>query len=162
MALRLSSDEALEIAQRMEQNGSRFYRRAAEFKELEKEKEVLLKLAKMEDDHEKYFRTMQDGLPDEERSKKALDPFGEMLTYLEAMADMSGGEGSLQAIESLSGNESLPQILNIAITLEKESILYYIGLKDIVPSESAKRKIDEIISEEKNHIVTLKKELDSL
>lgn len=116
----------------------------------------------MEDDHEKYFRTMQDELSDEERSQKALDPFGEMLMYLEAMADMSGGEGSLKAIESLTGDESLPTILHKAIELEKESILYYVGLKDMVPSESAKKKIDEIISEEKSHIVTLKKELDSL
>jgi rubrerythrin len=162
MGLRLSSDEALEIAQRMEQNGARFYRRAAELKALEKEKEVLLKLAEMEDCHEKYFRMMQDELPEEERSKKALDPFGEMLTYLEAMADMSGGEGSLKAFESLTGDESLPTVLTTAIGLEKESILYYIGLKDMVPSESAKRKIDEIIREEGGHIVTLKKELDSL
>jgi len=162
MGLRLSSDEALEIAQRIEQNGARFYRRAAELKSLEKEKEILLKLARMEDDHEKYFRTMQDELSDAERSQKALDPFGEMLMYLEAMADMSGGEGSLKAIESLTGDESLLTILYKAIELEKESILYYVGLKDMVPSESAKKKIDEIISEEKSHIVTLKKELDSL
>jgi len=162
MGIPLSSDEALEIAQRMENNGARFYRKAAELKVLEKEKDVLLKLAAMEDDHEKLFREMQDELPDEERSKKALDPFGEMQMYLQAMADMSGGEGSLKAIESLTGDESLSAILSKAIELEKESILYYLGLKDMVPSESAKTSIDEVIREERSHIVTLKKELDSL
>ena len=161
MGLPLSSDEALEIAQRMEQNGARFYRTAAELKALDNEKEILLELAEMEDGHEKLFRMMQDELPDEERSKKALDPFGEMQMYLEAMADMSGGEGSLKAIESLTGKESIQAILSTAIELEKESILYYIGLKDMVPSANVKRKIDEIIREEQSHIVTLKKQLDA-
>jgi rubrerythrin len=162
MGIPLSSDEALEIAQRMEQNGALFYRKAAELKALEKEKEILLKLAAMEDDHEKLFRVMQDELSDEERSKKALDPFGEMQMYLQAMADTSGGEGSLKAIELLTEEESLSSILLKAIELEKESVLYYLGLKDMVHSEKAKMKIDEIIREERSHIVTLKKELDSL
>ena len=161
MGLPLSSDEALEIAQRMEQNGARFYRRAAELKALDKEKEILLELAEMEDGHEKLFRMMQDELADEERSKKALDPFGEMQMYLEAMADMSGGEGSLKAVESLTGKESIQEVLSTAIELEKESILYYIGLKDMVPSANVKMKIDEIIREERSHIVTLKKQLDA-
>jgi rubrerythrin len=160
MGLRLNADEALDIAQKIEQNGANFYKRAAGMRKEEGERNFFLRLADMEYEHERIFRAMQDELSDEDRSRKALDPFGEMLMYLEALADTSGGEGSPLATDALTGDETLEQIIQTALELEKESILFYVGLKDIVPDNRTRQKIDEIIGEEKSHLVTLKKELD--
>jgi rubrerythrin len=160
MGLNLSADEVLEIAQRMEQNGALFYRRAAELKEDNSDTGFLMRLAEMEDEHERIFREMQDKLSDEERSKRPPDPIGEMWTYLGAIVDTSGGEGSMRAYRSLSGETSMQDIFRTAIELEKESILFYIGLKDILKAEGVNETVNRIIDEERSHIVVLKKELD--
>jgi len=44
------------------------------------------------------------------------------------------------------------EILKRAIEKEKDSIVFYSGLKDFAPAEIAKDKIDEIIREELRHI----------
>ena len=49
----------------------------------------------------------------------------------------------------------LTEIVDIAIDLEKESILFYLGLKDLVPPEYGRDKLDEIIGQERRHIIQL-------
>ena len=53
-------------------------------------------------------------------------------------------------------------ILKIAIELEKKSILFYLGVKDMVPAKLGKDSIDHIIDEEKGHVVLLSKELHAV
>ena len=54
------------------------------------------------------------------------------------------------------------EILKIAIGLEKESIVFYVGIKDIVPKSLGKDKIDAIIREEMSHVVLLSDQLKNL
>ena len=56
----------------------------------------------------------------------------------------------------------MEEILRIALDLEKKAILFYLGLKDVVPENLGKDKIDRIIDEEKSHVVTLTQELKKL
>lgn len=42
----------------------------------------------------------------------------------------------------------MKSILKAAITAEKESIVFYLGMKDMVPEEYGKDKLDKIIREE--------------
>ena len=107
MGLHLNADEVFELAQRIEQNGALFHRRVAELKEDNSDTGFLLHLAEMEDEHERIFREIQDQLSDSERSRKPADPFGEMWMYLGAVADTSGGEGSMVAFESFTGKKSM-------------------------------------------------------
>ena len=51
------------------------------------------------------------------------------------------------------------EILKSAITAEKDSIVFYIGIKDVVPSHLGKDKLDDIIKEEMSHIRLLSKKL---
>ncbi len=62
--------------------------------------------------------------------------------------NMAGKE--IQMWNQLTGDETMVQVIDTAIGLEKESILFYLGLKDIVPPKLGRVKIDEIIEEEKN------------
>ena len=71
------------------------------------------------------------------------------------MADPHGGEGSPAIADTLTGKESMVQIIDIAIGLEKESILFYLGLKDMVPPKYGQEKLDQIIREEQRHITQL-------
>ena len=52
-------DEILEIAEQIERNGARFYRRAAECIEQPKAHHLLLTLAGMEDEHEQAFAAIR-------------------------------------------------------------------------------------------------------
>jgi len=71
------------------------------------------------------------------------------------MADTHGGEGSPSAADSLTGTETMEEVLTTAIGLEKESVLFYLGIKDIVSPEYGLERIDDIIREERGHIAQL-------
>lgn len=162
MGIKFNASEVLEMAIEVEKNGAAFYRKAADSKKNMKEVDFLKKLAAMEDDHAKTFATMKKGLTAEEKADTAYDPMGETALYLEAMADSHGGEGNPPAADKLTGRESLADILNIAIGLEKKSILFYLGLRDLVPERLGRGKIDAIINEERSHIAVLAKELKAI
>lgn len=109
----------------------------------------------MEDHHKLTFEKMKKTLSDAEKTETVFDPNEESSQYLAAMADMHGGEGSPSAADALTGKESIDEIIHIAIGLEKESILFYLGLKDFVPPKYGQDKLDNIISEERRHIIQL-------
>ena len=54
--------------------------------------------------------------------------------------------------QELTGNESKADVLRLAIEKEKDSIVYYTGLKDFVPQEIDRRTIEEVIQEEMKHV----------
>jgi rubrerythrin len=78
------------------------------------------------------------------------------------MADTMGGEGSPSVADSLTGDETLEEILRIAVGLEKDSILFYLGIKDLIPSQSGQDRIDEVIREERRHVAQLSNLLEKL
>ena len=161
MAITFNADEILKMAERAEANGAAFYRRAAELRP-SGETEIATRfcqLAEMEDGHQKLFAAMRKDLPDRMREETAADPYMEAKLFLNTMADRHGGEGSPSVVDSLTGEESIEQILQTAIGLEETSIMFYIGLKDMVPTKLGKDHIDEIIGEEKGHIAVLAEEL---
>jgi rubrerythrin len=155
MVYDFSAKEIFDMAIRIEENGGRFYRKAAELQPDEESRAFLEKLAVMEDRHAQLFEKMLVGLADEEKAPTVFDPNDESSQYLAAMADTHGGEGSPSAADALTGSESLKEIIDIAIGLEKESILFYLGLKDFVPPKHGQDKLDEIIAEERRHIIQL-------
>jgi rubrerythrin len=161
MGIRFSADEAFQMAERIEENGAAFYRRAAELRPpAEKDHvEMLNRLAAMEEDHKRIFGGMRSGLTERMREETAFDPYLEAQMYLDAMADTHGGEGSPSIARSLTGKETMKDILRTAIGLEEKSIVFYLGLKDMVPASLGKDKIDAIIGEEKKHLTELAGEL---
>lgn len=155
MAYYFNADEMFEVAIRIEKNGARFYRKAAGFQSDPKNREMLEKLAAMEDHHKLTFEKMRERLSQADKTATVFDPENEASQYLAAMADAHGGEGSPAAADSLTGKESIAQIVDIAIGLEKESILFYIGLKDMIPPQYGQEQLEHIIKEERSHIVQL-------
>ena len=162
MAIVFNADEIFEMAIRIESNGAAFYRKAADLQSDTKNKEFLEGLAKMEDQHQKIFSQMRKTLTDKDKDPKVFDPLNEVSQYLAAMADTMGGEGSPSVADSLTGNETLEEILQTAVGLEKDSILFYLGIKDLIPPQSGQDKIDEVIREEQRHVAQLSRVLEKL
>jgi rubrerythrin len=159
--------EIFAMAQEIERNGARFYRTAAEgacFSRATAEKttfvdlrEMLLGLAAMEDEHEKTFAAMQQGLAAREGREITADE--EAALYLRAWAD---GHVFAQKAIPLTGKETREEILKKAIGLEKDSIAFYVGIKEAIPPEWGREKIDVILREEMSHIRLLDEKLSSL
>jgi rubrerythrin len=78
------------------------------------------------------------------------------------MADTMGGEGSPSVADSLTGDETLEEILRTAVGLEKDTILFYLGIKDLIPVQSGQDRIEEIIREERRHVIQLTNVLKKL
>jgi rubrerythrin len=155
MAITFNSDEVFEMAIRIESNGAVFYRKAAGMQSDAENKKFLEGLAAMEDQHQKTFAEMRKTLTEADKVGTVFDPYNEASQYLAAMADTLGGEGSPTVADALTGNETLEDILRTALGLEKDSILFYLGVKDMVPPNYGQEKIDEIIREEKRHVAQL-------
>lgn len=155
MAYNFNAAEAFEMAIQIEKNGAAFYRKAAALQKNDEDKKFLEAIAKMEDRHQGGFEEMKTALAETEKNRTVFDPNEELSLYLKAMADAHAGEGNPDVAEQLTGDESMAQIIKTAIDLEKESILFYIGLKDMVPPKLGREKIDEIIQEEQKHVAQL-------
>ena len=162
MAIVFNADEIFEMAIRIENNGAVFYRKAASLQSDTKNQKFLESLANMEDQHKRIFTEMRTTLTEKDKSPKVFDPYDEVSQYLAAMADNMGGEGSPSVAESLTGNETLEEILQTAVGLEKDSILFYLGIKDLIPSRSGQDRIDDIIKEERRHVIQLSNLLEKL
>ncbi|MFO7989869.1 MAG: ferritin family protein [Thermodesulfobacteriota bacterium] len=155
MAYDFNADEIFEMAIQIEANGAKFYRKAADLQQEPDNKAFLEKLARMEDKHKTTFEAMRKAVSEGQKQETVFDPANELSMYLKAMADNHGGEGDPDVAESLTGEESMEEIITTAIGLEKESILFYLGLKDLVPAKYGHDKLDNIIREEKLHIAQL-------
>jgi rubrerythrin len=162
MAIVFNADEIFEMAIRIENNGAAFYRKAAGLQSDTKNQKFLEGLANMEVQHQKIFTEMRTILTEKDKDPKVFDPYDEVSQYLAAMADTMGGEGSPSVADSLTGDETLEEILQTAVGLEKDSILFYLGIKDLIPSQSGKDRIDKIIREERRHVAQLSNVLEKL
>ena len=156
MSFDFNADDILQMAEQIERNGAKFYRESAEAVADASAKELLLNLAAMEDDHEKTFSNLRSALSATEKEATVFDPQGEAASYLKALAD------TRVFFQKQIDSNAMEDILKEAITAEKDSIVFYLGMKDLVPESLGKGRIDAIIKEEMAHIKTLSKELIAL
>ena len=153
MSYEFSADDIFEMAEQLERNGAKFYRTAAEKVADTSAKELLIGLAVMEDEHEKTFVSLRAELSEKEKAVTVFDPEGESTLYLRSLAD------TRVFFEKEIDISSMKDILKAAVEAEKDAIVFYLGMKDLVPDKLGKDKLDIIIKEEMGHIRILSKEL---
>ncbi len=156
MSYDFNADDVFEMAEQMEKNGQKFYNTAAGSVADPAHRQMLLKLAAMEVEHEKTFREMRRDLKASEKESTVFDPQGESILYLRSLAD------TRVFFEKQIDTSSMKEILMAAITAEKDSIVFYLGLKDLVPEKAGKARMDAIIKEEMGHIRLLSRELAAI
>ena len=162
MGFEFNADEILEMAELIERNGARFYRKAAELVEDAAISKIFEDLAVWEDGHERIFATMRTDLADQEREPKVFDPERETSMYLRAMADGHVFDAKVDPADTLTGKESAEDILRMAIGQEKDSIVFYTGLKETISQTTGRERIEAIIKEEMGHIGFLNREITAL
>lgn len=162
MGVTFNADEVFEMAEEIERNGAKFYREAAAKTAGKDLKTMFLQMADMEDNHLKTFQQMRKELSAQEKEATTFDPYGEAALYLQTMADAKGTEGLKAPDVKLTGNESPAELLMIAISAEKSSVLFYVGLKDLVSAQAGRDKVEAIIREEVRHVADLKRQLTAM
>lgn len=141
-----NADDIFEMAEQMERNGIKFYTTAAESVSDDDAKSLLLEFADMEREHEKIFSEMRKELSSDEKQSTVFDPEGDAARYLRALAD------TRVFFDKKIDVSSLKNILKDAIQAEKDSIVFYLGMKEAVPQDLGKGRLDNIIKEEMGHI----------
>ncbi len=140
--------EVIEQAIQTEKTGNQFYNAIAKkFHENNELKKLFETLAAQETKHEQVFTELKNKIKDE-----APEGWDEVSLYLKAIVDSEfflGEDNSLSAIRSVN---SSAEAIKFALGFERETLLYYYGLRDMIRE---KKVIDEVIKEEKSHIVRL-------
>ncbi len=140
--------ELLNVALRIESDGYEMYSRLAEENEGELQK-LFKDLAIQEREHQKHFKKIFDKCLENEKEYADWSD-DENAGYLMSFAELS-------IFPKLSGTkkpENINDAIDMAIEVEKDSILFYTDLKSYFKS---KQTIDQIIAEEKNHLMDLLK-----
>lgn len=155
MSVPFNAGEVLEMAQEIERNGRRFYLRAAEGADDAETRSLLLDLAAMEAAHERTFAAMGEELKEAESPVAVYDPDGEATRYLRAAAGGHVFASREDPAAWLGEGRPLRGVLEKAMRMEKESIVFYAGLRGVVPEALGQDRIDAVIREELQHLLQL-------
>ena len=155
MGMPYSADEIFQMAEQIERNGAEFYRLAAKTAGSADARDLLNRLAKMEDNHIELFAQLRKQLPEEAARPTVFDPYGEAALYLRAAADTHVFNVHKDIKEVLAGSESVKEIIDLAIRFEKDSIAFFLGMQDAAPEELGREKIGILIQQEKQHVLEL-------
>jgi thioredoxin reductase (NADPH) len=152
MAHAFSIEEVLQMAQRIETNGRKFYLAAAAISP--DNRDWLTELADQEVVHERLFGEMAKRYAQPEpRLDDTYDPDGVAAAYLHTIADTVTFKMGEE--EALTGSETIEDIIEDAIRREHEAILFYTGIKDAVSEPDIKKQIGKVIGEEMGHVTWL-------
>jgi rubrerythrin len=150
---KFNASEILDMAIQIEKNGYTYYKKAAaDIKETDI-KSFLEGLAEMEVKHEDFFKEMKTTLTTKESADVVFDPGEETAAYLQALAD------TRVFYQKNIDTSSAEEVLKEAIVAEKESIVFYLGMKEMIPKGSGQDKIDDVIREEMKHIQIISSQL---
>ena len=158
-SIEFNAFEAFEIAEKIERNGARFYRRAAELFDDPGLTKLFLELAGWEKGHEQLFADMKKQLFEQSSELRTFKPDDRLVPDAQAMAGLAVFGIKPDPAEVLTGKENRAEVIAKAIEKEKDSIVYYTGLKGFVSARAGKDKIDDIIAEEMLHIRILNQSL---
>ena len=159
MPISYYGNELINIAIGIERRGIAFYDIMARSTMDTETKNVFQDMVNMEREHIEIF---QDMLSEGERHEIPETYAGEYEAYLQSLVNSAVFTDDLATSEMASQVDSDIQALELGISAEKDSILFYYNMKDLISQQQ--KMINKIISEEKSHLVqlsTLKSKLAS-
>ncbi len=159
MATEFNAEEVFEMAEQIERIGAAYYARAAEQSDAGETRRLLQSLADWEKRHKEIFAEMRADLTDGAKPA-AVDPYSEEAMYIRALVDGKVFDVHADPSETLTGDEDLDEVFATALEMEKNSILFYSGIREIVPAARGRDKVDDILREEMRHVRLLTKERD--
>jgi rubrerythrin len=151
MSIVFSSSELINIAIGIERRGITFYDIMAKSTDNEMTRAVFQGLADMERVHTQIF---QDMLEEADKYQLAENATEEYSGYLRALTDSTVFTDDMITSEMATQADSDIKAVELGISAEKDSILFYYQMRDIMPQPSLPM-INRIIAEEKSHLQQL-------
>ena len=149
-----SVNEIIEMAVQIERNGYAFYHEATKRKDLDaRSLDFLAFLRDQELNHEKTFLSLRD-----EIDLQVLELSGDwelVAAYLKTIVDGRIFNDQFSAIKKAGEAKNILEVVDNAITFEKDTLLYFHAINDAISNERAKHILRQIINEEVSHVLKL-------
>jgi rubrerythrin len=143
-----SLSEVIEEAVQTEKLGYQFYTSMSrKFSENSALRRLFDTLAAKEQGHEKTFSDLR-----EKASRDERVDWDEVSKYLRAIVESEFFLGKGKALPSLDSVKTVGEAVKFALQFEKETLLYFHAIREAVKEKGV---VDEIIAEEKSHIIWL-------
>ena len=148
MTISFSGKELINIAIGIERRGTVFYDIMSRSTENATAHDIFQQLADMEREHVNVFQSMLSEVAKYQLPETCNSEYAE---YLQALVDSAVFTDEMATSEMATKIESDIGAVELAVGGEKDSILFYYGMKDII-SQPAQATVDKIIAEEKSHL----------
>jgi rubrerythrin len=150
----VTAEDILAMAQQVEADAAEFYAQAAEATSSPRAKALLQRLAAFENDHEHVFSGMSDHI--HEHPETVISTDEENTPRLTRHLASGVGEHLEDLFEP---DMSAKDILQKAIEFEKDTIVFFTGLRALLKDPEDQQRIDAVIREELGHVLQLTSEL---
>lgn len=151
MAKQFSGCEIAELGVQVEKNGRDYYLKLVDLAETEETKAVFRDLADQEGEHIEVFRKIFKSSCDYKPEGAYPD---EYFSYMNALAGQYVFTQEGKGAEVASGLKNCSEGIEMGIGFEKDSILLYQQMREMVPEED-RSLVDGLIEEEKRHLERL-------
>ncbi|MBD3179395.1 MAG: hypothetical protein GF417_07180 [Candidatus Latescibacteria bacterium] len=144
--------ELLRLAKKDEDVGAEFYQALSEQVEDSGLRDEILEIKEQEIGHSRRFQEMIDELSDYVPQE---DFPGEYEQYYQSFLSKREYLETGQAVEMASNIESDMEGLKLALSQEKNTLLFFLEMKELVPTGQHREMVHQVIDEERDHIVQL-------
>ncbi len=153
MSIAFSGSELVNIAIGIEKRGIAFYDAITKSTKNATARDVFQNLANMEREHVQIFQNM---LTEAEKYQIPEAYAEKYAAYLQALVDNAVFTDDFITSEMATKAGSDTKALELAISAEKDSILFYYGMKEIT-LQRAQLTVNKVLAEEKLHLRQLSK-----
>lgn len=147
-----SAHEILDIALNIEVEGEKFYLEMAKVTKSEASKTMFTYLARQEGDHIVTFRNILKKFEEEARDLVNWDEASE---YLKSVSEHKVFPPAETLIRKFKNSE-YDEVLDYAIEREKDTVIFYTEILELLGDEDSRDSVKKIIAEEKKHIMILR------
>lgn len=146
-----AGSEIVELGIQIEKNGRDFYNAVAGRSKNNKARDIFTYLAAEETKHIAIFKKILDSVNKYEPPEAYP---GEYFAYMNALASQQVFTQKDKGAQAAKNVTSDKQAVELAIGFEKDSIIFYEGIRKMVPEYDYK-VVDELITQEQNHLKQL-------
>lgn len=151
--------EILQIAEKIERNGAKFYLKTAELLDDPEVRDACYNLATWKAKHEKILAQRRKRFSEKSGEFGTFDPDNYVLSNPHVMAGLAVFATKSGSLKGPLGRENRQEIFKDAIRRAREAVFFYRGLKDFARDPASIETIDKIIKEENRHIRLLTEQL---
>jgi len=153
-----AGSEIVELGIQIEKNGRDFYNALVEQLKNQKAKETFKYLAGEEEKHIAVFQNILDSVHKYEPPESYP---GEYFAYMNALARdyvFTQKDKGREIAKNVKGDK---EAISLGIGFEKDSIIFYVGMKKVVP-EYDHKIVDRLITQEQDHLRQMSELKESL